>query len=129
LTIKAQQISEVKKKMYFCAIERQTGDKNKLLEEYGLIRGETLGVSESEQGIEDKGRQNNNPTSVLSDRRTSRDDGLYEGENSSEQSTDTGGVGADDVRTSTASNQSEASERGAARVESVDGLRMRVRMA
>ena len=115
--------------MYFCAIERQTGDKNKLLEEYGLIRGETLGVSESEQGIEDKGRQNNNPTSVLSDRRTSRDDGLYEGENSSEQSTDTGGVGADDVRTSTASNQSEASERGAARVESVDGLRMRVRMA
>ena len=57
-----------------------TETKNKLLEKYGLVRGETLGVGKFEQGVEDKGRQNNNSTTILSDGGTSRVDSRDESE-------------------------------------------------
>ena len=62
-------------------------------------------------------------------RGTTSNDRLHEGEIRSEQSTDLGGVESTSGETLGESSETQTSERGAARVESVDGLRMRVRMA
>jgi hypothetical protein len=103
---------------------------NKLLEEYGLDRN-TGGVRSTLQANEDGGNGR-----VLGDGSTSSDGRGIGGTNTvqnregqNQQSSDASRVDGQNSGSDGASNQSEASERGAARVESVDGLRMRVRSA
>ena len=103
--------------------------KNKLLEEYGLDRN-TRRFRTVEQESQNDGRgEADSPTYISFGRGTTSNDRLHEGEIRSEQSTDLGGVESTSGETLGESSETQTSERGTARVESVDGLRMRVCMA